>query len=122
MHKLKEIFKDLRKDFKGFVPPLTATIDQEHHYEVWAKYKDKDTFFGRVILHAETVEVSFFWDMSRESEWTLFPGDLFKRVENRFECQISDLSPELQQNIREAIQNLIDYFRTNHLLGAASEF
>lgn len=119
MQKLKEIFKTIRNDFHAVVPPLTATTDQEHHYEVWAVFNDQKTFFGRVIMHAETVEISFYSDMSRETEWRLFPGDIFKRMENRFECQIRDLSPELQQNIQEVIGNLIDYFRMNHLLAPA---
>lgn len=119
MQKLHEIFKTIRNDFHAFVPPLIATIDQEHHYEVWAVYNDKKTFFGKVEMHAETVEVSFYADMSRDTEWTLFPGDIFKRMENRFSCQIRDLSPELQHNIVEGIRNLIDYFRMNNLLAPA---
>lgn len=121
MHKLKEIFKTVRNDFRTVIPPLSETIDQEHHFEVWAIYNNKKTFFGRVIMHAETVEISFYSDMSRETEWTLFPGDIFKRMEDRFECQIRDLSPELEQNILEVIHNLVDYFRLHKLLAPAPE-
>lgn len=119
MQKLQRIFKTIRDDFHSVVPPLTATIDQEHHYEVWAIYEGKKTFFGRVEMHAETVEISFYSDMSRDTEWTLFPGDIFKRMEDRYSCQIKDLSPELQHNIIEGIRNLVDYFRMNHLLAPA---
>ncbi|MEG1617695.1 MAG: hypothetical protein RR202_08005 [Bacteroidales bacterium] len=116
MEKLKVIFKRIREDFKDQVPPLTATIDQEHHYEVWAINGDKKTFFGKVIMHADYVELSFYKDLSRETEWTLFPGDIFKRMEDRFSCDIPDLSPELQGNIKEVIGNLIDYFKMNGYL------
>ena len=60
MDKLKRVFKDIRDDFRNYVPPLTATIDQEHHYETWANYKDKKCLFGRVIMHADNVEVALF--------------------------------------------------------------
>ena len=51
MDKLKRMFKDIRNDFRNYVPPLTATIDEEHHYEVWAEYEGKKPFFGKVVLH-----------------------------------------------------------------------
>ncbi len=122
MDKLKRMFKDIRNDFRNYVPPLTATIDEEHHYEVWAEYADKKTFFGKVVLHTDTVEVAFYPDISRETEWTLFPGDIFKRMEGRFDCEIKFLSPELQGNIQEVIENMVDYFRENQFLGKDTEF
>ena len=41
MEKLKEIFKVIRNDFRAVVPPLTATIDDEQQYDIWAEFKDK---------------------------------------------------------------------------------
>ncbi len=122
MDKLKEIFKVIRNDFREVVPPLVATINEEHHYEVWAKFKEKETFFGKVIMHEDRVEVAFYPDMKRETEWALFPGDIFRRMEGRFDAEISDLSPELASNIQEVITNLLDYFRMEQLLGKESEF
>lgn len=117
MQKLQKIFKTIRDDFHAVVPPLTATIDEEHHYEVWAINDNKKTFFGRVIMHQDHIELSFYSGISKETEWTLFPGDIFKRLEeDKYYCEIKDLSPELQANITEAINNLIDYFRMHHLL------
>lgn len=116
MEKLKRIFKDIRNDFRNYVPPLTATIDEEHHYEVWAEFNGKQTFFGKVIMHADTVEIAFYPDIDRETEWINFPGDIFKRMEGRFDCQIKDLSPELQANVKEVIVNMVSYFRMNQLL------
>jgi hypothetical protein len=122
MQKLKEIFKTIRNDFRSVVPPLYAVVNEEHHYEVWADYKEKKTFFGRVIMHQDTVELSFYADITRETMWTLFPGDIFKRMEQTFDCQIMDLSPELNANINEVIDNLIDYFRMEQLLGPPLKF
>ena len=122
MQKLKEIFKTIRNDFRTVVPPLNNVVDEEHHYEVWADYQGKKTFFGRIIMHQDEVELSFFADMTRETMWTLFPGDIFKRMEHTFDCRINDLSPELNANIIEVIDNLIDYFRIEHLLGPQTEF
>ncbi len=116
MEKLKEIFKVIKNDFHKNVPPLTEKINEEHHYEVWANYDGKETFFGKVIMHKNIVEIDFYPDLDRETEWALFPGDIFKRMEDRFNAGIMDLSPELQDNIVEVIDNLIDYFRTNKLL------
>lgn len=122
MEKLKEIFKVIRNDFRAVVPPLTATIDEEHHYEIWAEFKDKKTFFGKVVMHTDAVEIAFYPHIPRETEWALFPGDIFKRMENRFDTTISDLSPELAGQIREVIDNLIDYFRMEQLLGKEHSF
>ena len=122
MDNLKRMFKDIRNDFRNYVPPLTETMDEQHHYEVWAEYNGKKTFFGKVVLHADTVEIAFYPDIDRETEWTLFPGDIFKRMENKFECEIQFLSPELQGNIKEVIVNLLDYFRENELFCKYTEF
>jgi hypothetical protein len=116
MQKLQRIFKVVRDEFHALVPPLTATVDQEHHYEVWAEYDGKKTFFGKVVLHKDTVQIAFYPGISRETEYTLFPGDIFKRMEDALQCQIADLSPELESNIIEGIRNLVDYFRAHHLL------
>ena len=70
----------------------------------------------------KTVEIAFYSHISRETEWTLFPGDIFKRMENRFDAEIEDLSPELQGNIEEVISNMIDYFRMEKLLDPDTEF
>ncbi len=117
MDKLKRIFKDIRNDFRNYVPPLTATIDQEHHYEVWAELNGVRTFFGKVILHTGKVELAFYSDIDRETEWAMYPGDIFKRMEGKFECEIKFLSPELQENIQEVISNMVDYFIENKMLG-----
>lgn len=122
MDKLKVIFKRIKDDFRKVVPPLTETIDEEHHYEVWAVDGDKKTFFGKVIMHADFVEVAFYPHISRETEWTLYPGDIFKRMEDRFDCEINDLSPELESNIKEVINNMIDYFRMNGKLPPQKTF
>lgn len=122
MHKLKDIFKTIRDDFRAFVPPLTVTMDEEHHYEVWAEHGGKKTFFGKVILHTDMVELAFYPDISKETEWTLYPGDIFKRMEGRFDIQISDLSPELQGNIKEVIGNMVDYFRMTGYLAPEKTF
>ena len=100
MDKLKRIFKDIRNDFRNYVPPLTATVDEEHHYEVWAELDGKRTFFGKVILHTGKGELSFYPDIDRETEWALYPGDIFKRMVGKFECEVKTLSPELQENIQ----------------------
>ena len=117
MIKLKEIFKVIRNDFRAVVPPLVVKIDEEHHYEVWAKFKDKETFFGKVVMHEETVEVAFYAHMvpATEKEW--IPGDEFQRDGNQYVNQITDLSPELAAQIQESITNLLDWFRMEQLLG-----
>ena len=122
MDKLKEIFKVVRNDFKENVPPLIEKINEEHHYEVWADNKGKQTFFGKVILHTDTVEIGFYPGLDKETDWELFPGDIFKRMGDKFDIKISDLSPELQSNIVEGIGNLLDWFRTQKLLHKESEF
>ena len=62
MDKLKEIYKVIKNDFRKCVPPLIEKIDQEHHYEVWANYDGKETFFGKVIMHKNIVEIDFYPD------------------------------------------------------------
>lgn len=116
MDKLKRIFKDLRDDFRNYVPPLTATIDEEHHYETWAIYKDKKCFFGRVIMHADKVEVAFFGRVTKEIRTDYIAGDDFKREGDYYVYEFSDLNPELHSNIKETIVNMVEYFRSLHLL------
>jgi hypothetical protein len=67
MQKLQRIFKVVRDEFHALVPPLTATVDQEHHYEVWAEYDGKKTFFGKVVLHKDSVQIAFYSGISRET-------------------------------------------------------
>ena len=122
MDKLKRIFKVIKDDFHDNVPPLTEVINEEHHYELCGIYQGKKTFFGKVIMHEKTVEIAFYPHISRETEWTLYPGDIFKRMENRFDAEIEDLSPELQANIEEVISNMIDYFRMEKVLDPDTEF
>ena len=108
MHKLKDIFKVIRNEFRLVVPPLTATIDGEHHYEIWAEFNGKKTFFGKVIMHEDDVVLSFYPEIDKEDKWDIFAGDIFKRLDDNFSCSIKDLSPELSSQIKDAIYNLID--------------
>lgn len=116
MDKLKRIFKDIRDDFRNFVPPLTATVDEEHHYEVWAIYKDKKCFFGRVIMHADKVEVTFFGRFDKAIRTDYIAGDDFKRNGDYYVYEFNDLNPELHSNIKESIKNLVEYFRMEKIL------
>ncbi|MDO5570550.1 MAG: hypothetical protein Q4F97_03680 [Bacteroidales bacterium] len=122
MHKLKVIFKRIINYLHAAVPPLYLKIDQEHHYEVWAKNDNKETFFAKVVLNESSADLAFYKDLTREEEWLMFPGDIFKRMENTFECHISDLSPELEDNIKEVIDNLLQYFVDNKLLPPPEKF
>ena len=101
MDKLKRIFKDIRDDFRDYVPPLTATIDQEHHYEVWADYKDKKCFFGRVIMHADKVEVAFFGRFDKETRADFIAGDEFQRTGDYYLLEFDDLHLEFHGKIKE---------------------
>ena len=116
MEKLKKIFKDIRDDFRNYVPPLTTTIDEPHHFETWAEFKDKKCFFGRVIMHADKVEVAFFGRFDKETRTDYIAGDDFQRTGDYYVYEFSDLNPELQSNIKESIKNLVDYFRSHRLL------
>ena len=64
MDKLKVIFKRIREDFKAYVPPLTETVDQEHHYEVWYITDKEKLFFGSIVLHQDYAEITFLSDIS----------------------------------------------------------
>ena len=121
MDKLKRVFKDIRDDFRNYVPPLTATIDQEHYYEVWEEYKDKTCFFGRIIMHADKVEVAFFGRFDKETRVDFIAGDDFQRTGDYYVYEFSDLNPELHSNIKESIKGLVDYFRMHKLLEPENE-
>lgn len=116
MEKLKEIFKVIREDFHAVVPPLVAKIDQEHHYEVWAVANGKETFFGKVVMHKDYIELAFYPDLSRETKWELYPGFMFDLLEETSDCVFKDLSPEMRKGIAESIGNLVNEFKLRGLL------
>ena len=115
------MFKDIRDDFRNYVPTLTATIDQEHHYEVWAEFKDKKCFFGRVIMHADKIEMAFFGRFDKETRVDFIAGDDFKRTGDYYVYEFSDLNPELHSNIKQTIVNIVEYFRIPHLLSPQND-
>ena len=121
MDKLKRMFKDIRDDFRNYVPPFTATIDEEHQYEVWAEFKDKKCFFGRVIMHADKIEMAFFGRFDKETRVDFIAGDDFKRTGDYYVYEFSDLNPELHSNIKETIVNMVEYFRIHHLLAPQND-
>ena len=116
MEKLKRIFKTIRDDFHDQVPPLTVKVDQEHHYEVWAVNGGVANMFGKVVMHEYFVELSFYSNIDLDTEYDLFPTEMFKLMDTHFVLHINDFTPWLQDNIVEAIGNLIDYLREEKLL------
>ena len=116
MEKLKRIFKSIRKDLHDNVPPLTIKVDQEHHYEVWALNGGVANMFAKVVMHDYFVELEFYSNIDLDTEYDLFPTEMFKLMDTHFILHINDLTPGLQENIVEAIDNLIDYFREEKLL------
>ena len=122
MEKLKRIFKTIRDDFHDNVPPLTVKVDQEHHYEVWAVNGGVANLFGKLIMHENYVELEFYSHIDLDTEVDLFPSEMFKLMDSHFVLHINDLTPGLQENIVEAIGNLIDYLRQEKLLSPDEMF
>ena len=55
-------------------------------------------------------------NIDMDTELDLFPTEIFKLMDTHFVLNINDLTPGLQENIVEAIGNLIDYLREEKLL------
>ena len=91
-------------------------MDAEHHYDVWAVNGGVGNMFGKVVMHEYFVELSFYSNIDLDTEYDLFPTEMFKLMDTHFVLHINDLTPWLQDNIVEAIGNLIDYLREEKLL------
>jgi len=110
MKDLLEIFLELRALLAQYSPPFQSKNDSEKYYDLWS-FKDlviegrkrMEVYFAGIIIQKDYVGF-YFMPVYAEPEVKLFfKPELLSRLKGKSCFHIKALTPELHEQIREAL-------------------
>ena len=110
MKDLLEIFLELRALLAQYSPPFQPKNDTEKYYDLWS-FKDlviegrkrKEVYFAGIIIQKDYVGFYFMPVYAEPEVKVFFKPELLSRLKGKSCFHIKELTPELREQIREAL-------------------
>lgn len=118
MRDLNEIFLELRGLLVGYSPPFQPKTDNERWYDLYS-FKDlviegrkrKEVYFAGIIIQKSYVGFYFMPVYAEPEVKAFFKPELLSKLKGKSCFHIRDLTPELREQISEALERGFDLYK-----------
>ncbi len=112
------LFSRLKALLIRYSPPLQPKTDNERYYDLWS-FKDlviegrkrKEVFFAGIIIQKDYVGFYFMPVYAEPEIKVLFKPELLSRLKGKSCFHIKELTPELETQVSEALQQGYERYR-----------
>lgn len=112
------LFSRLKALLVRYAPPLQPKTDTDRYYDLWS-FKDlviegrkrKEVFFAGIIIQKDYVGFYFMPVYAEPEIKVLFKPELLSRLKGKSCFHIKELTPEIETQISEALQQGYERYR-----------
>jgi hypothetical protein len=118
MEEKTRIFNDLRTLLSQYAPPFQPKHDDERYYDLWS-FKDlviegrkrKEVYFAGIIIQKDYVGFYFMPVYAEPEVKGFFKPELLSRLKGKSCFHIKSLTPELKNQIRDALAQGFEMYK-----------
>lgn len=109
---VRNAYSVIHQALASLVPPCEAIEKEDFHYEIWAVKKER-FLVASLTRHDHSVTLEFSNHIPKEAMRSIFSEYMLLKMNDHRRLEIHQITSELSNDIREAIQALVRYYQDN---------